>query len=192
MRPAQPRWQQGRMAGTRLLDTTRKEFSGKKITFPCLLSSSRVDDVPPRAKADIVDVQTQRLNPNPETHSPGIAKTTGERGNALSPRSEGRLQTRKNINHRRRKRKMSRKNRRNRTRKKGTSTRRPTQIRRSATSRRRRAISRARARARMRARARASASRPGARRPTARHRSGPRSPIGRTRTMIFWHFPSKS
>ena len=49
MRP-KPRWQQGRMAGTRRLDT-RKEFSGKKITFPCLLSSRRVDDVPPKGQS---------------------------------------------------------------------------------------------------------------------------------------------
>ena len=138
--------------------------------------------------------KAQRLNPKPENHSPGMAKKAGERSNALSPRSEGRLQTRTTINHRRRR--MSRKNRRNRTRKRGTPTRRSTQIRRSATSRRRRAISRARARARARAisraRARATLSRPKARRPTARHQSGPRSPIGRTRMTIFWHFQSKS
>ena len=63
MRPAQLRWQQGWMAGTRRLDTTRKEFSGKKITFPCLLSSRRVDDVPPRAKAVIVDAQNSMTQP---------------------------------------------------------------------------------------------------------------------------------
>ena len=150
--------------------------------------------------------KTQRLNPNPETHSPGIAKTTGERSNALSPRSEGRLQTRKTINHRRRERRMSRMNRRNCTRTRGTPTRIPTQIRRTATSRRKRAISRdtptrrptrnrrlaISRRRRAMPRARAPASRPRARRPTARHQSGPRGPIGRTRTTIFWHFPSKT
>ena len=163
MRPAKPRWQQGWTAGLLAArQTTRKEFSGKKITFPCLMSSRQVDDVPPRAEADIVDGQNSRLNPKPETHSPGMAKTAGERSNALSPRREGRLQTRKTINHRRMKRRMSRMNRRNRTRTNRTPTRIPTRIRRMATSRRRRANSRAGVRA--------PAPRPRTRRPTAKYR----------------------
>ena len=31
--------------------TTRKEFSGKKITFPCLMIGRQVDDVPPKGRS---------------------------------------------------------------------------------------------------------------------------------------------
>ena len=37
--------------------TTRKEFSGKKITFPCLMIGRQVDDVPPKAEAVTVDAK---------------------------------------------------------------------------------------------------------------------------------------
>ena len=63
MRPEKLRWQQRWRAGTRRLDTTRKELSGKNITSPCLLSSRQVDDVPPRAEAVKLDAQNSKTQP---------------------------------------------------------------------------------------------------------------------------------
>ena len=50
--------------------STRKEFSGKKITFPCLLFSRRVDDVPPKAEAvkGWKHDSMSKLKPRDETH----------------------------------------------------------------------------------------------------------------------------
>ena len=119
----------------------------------------------------------------PETHSPSIVKPTRKGINArllskktLSQNVDRRLQTRKTINHRRRNcRRRSRENQRTRHRPRSMPARIPAHTRGAAISSRRAAI----------ARARAPTSRPRARRPTAT------SPRGRTRTIIFWHFPKQ-
>ena len=58
--------------------TTRKEFSGKKITFPCLMFSLQVDDVPPKAEAVTVDAKLNVSTQTKRRNSPDVVEATRE------------------------------------------------------------------------------------------------------------------
>ena len=84
MRP-KPRWQQGWMAGSPAdKQTTRKEFSGKKITFPCLLFSRRVDDVPPKAEAVKGWMHNSMSQPKPRNKTHPTSSRRRERAAMLN------------------------------------------------------------------------------------------------------------
>ena len=62
--------------------TTRKEFAGKKITFPCLMIGRQVDDVPPKAEAVTVDAKLNVSTQTKRQNSPDLVETIREGRNA--------------------------------------------------------------------------------------------------------------
>ena len=82
--------------------TTRKNVSGKKLIFPCIVTCRQVDDVPPGRKALKGWSIKSMTSDKPKTNLPGLINATGESIDTLSLRGNSSLKMLKNVNHRRR------------------------------------------------------------------------------------------